>query len=214
MRRPLLLVLALLAIASVPAGAQIICLQGCPQVNNSIVPSCIMLVGHDGNGVPDPAGRFSVIVRDLANNPVPGTVVRIDLTGASELHLCSTQSPGLTVSAVPGNMWVQRPADATRTFTADLLGGSNGTGNATTPLHGGRVYANGVLIGLPTVSAVDLDGSGGVGINDLASWLFDFGTGNAYGRDDYDCSESVGINDFSMLLFSYGGAQSIASCSP
>ena len=103
-------------------------------------------------------------------------------------------------------------ADGSASFT--LLGGSNGTGNAVTLQGAGRVFANGSQIGNPTVSAFDLDGENGVGINDLSVWLGDFGTPNnpAFGRSDFDCNHADGINDFSVLLSAFGSLAQTESC--
>ena len=79
-------------------------------------------------------------------------------------------------------------------------------------MNAGRIYANGVLIGSPTVSAYDLDGANGVAINDLSAWLTDFGSGIQYGRSDYDCSGSVSINDLSLWLTLFGNSASQESC--
>ena len=102
--------------------------------------------------------------------------------------------------------------DVTGSVTFTVLGGSNGAGNATTLLGGGRIYANGTLIASPTVAAYDLDGSSGVGANDLSAWLTDFGLGQPYGRSDFDCSGGVGANDLSFWLTEFGAGTSAASC--
>ena len=183
-----------------------------PSPGNSTVPGCITLVGSLA-GVPDAAaGQFTVVVRDLANNPLNGASVWIDLSGCPDLRLCSNQlDPGATVTC---------PAKTTRKFTNitgsvtfTVLGGSNGGGNASTLLAGGKIYANGTLIGSPTVAAYDLDSASGVGANDLSAWLTDFGLGSPYGRSDFDCSGGIGANDLSLWLTEYGNGTSTSSCS-
>src|SRR5580765_3777542 len=184
-------------------------MAGVPSPGNSVTPPCIHLV-RSASGVADPNGSFSVTVRDLANNPLNGASVVVDLSGCTDLTLCSDQrDAGATVNCA---------AKTTRKFTNlagqvsfIVLGGSNGSGNATTLLAGAKIYANGTLIGSPTAAAFDLDGASGVGINDLSCWLTDFGTiGNpAFGRSDYDCSGSVGINDLSVWLTEFGNATSV-----
>ena len=142
-----------------------------------------------------------------------GASVVVDLSGCTDLAICSDQ---LDAGAL-----VNCAAKTTRKFTNlagqvsfIVLGGSNGSGNATTLLVGAKIYANGTLIGSPTAACFDLDGSNGVGINDLSCWLTDFGTfGNpAFGRADFDCSGSVGINDLSVWLTEFGAGTSAASC--
>jgi hypothetical protein len=187
-------------------------MAGVPSPGNSVTPPCISLVGNLA-GVPDAAGSFTVTVRDLANNPLNGSSVVVDLSGCTDLSMCADQlDAGATVNCA---------AKTTRKFTNlagqvsfIVLGGSNGSGNATTLLAGAKIYANGTLIGSPTAAAFDLDGINGVGINDLSAWLTDFGTfGNpAFGRSDYDCSGGVGINDLSVWLSEFGAGTSQASC--
>jgi len=181
-----------------------------PSKDNSTVPGCISLVGSLA-GVPDGIGQFTVVVKDLANNPLNGASVVIDLASCHDLAICNDQ--------LDANATVNCGAKTTRKFTNGLgsvsfivLGGSNGAGNATTLLNGGRVFANGTLIGSPTVSAFDLDGSAGVGANDLSAWLTDFGSGQNFGRSDYDCSNNIGANDLSLWLTEFGNGTSASSC--
>ena len=172
-------------------------------------------MGSNG-GVPDAVGSFTVTVVDLANNPLDRVSVVIDFSGCTDIAICSDQ---LDAGAL-----VNCAAKTTRKFTNPagqvtfiVLGGSNGSGNATTLLGGARIYASGVLIAMPTASVFDLDSFDGVGINDLSVWLTDFGTfGNpAFGRSDYDCSGSVGINDLSVWLTEFGHQTSVKpSCTP
>ena len=187
-------------------------MAGVPSPGNSTAPPCISLVGSLA-GTADPVGSFTVTVRDLANNPLNGASVVVDFSAASDIRICSNQ---LDAGAL-----VNCAAKTTRKFTNlagqvtfIVLGGSNGSGNATTLLGGARIYANGTLIASPTASVFDLDGSNGVGINDLSVWLTDFGTtGNpAFGRSDFDCSGTVGINDLSVWLTEFGLGSSAASC--
>ena len=183
---------------------------GVPSPANSTVPACLPLVGSS-LGVADPAGAITITVRDLANNPLVGASVVLDMSNAADIAICDDQ---LDAGAL-----VNCAAKTTRKFTDALgqvsftvLGGSNGAGNASSLLNAGRIYANGVLIGSPTVNAFDLDGAGGVGANDLSAWLGDFGTLTPYGRADYDCSGAVGANDLSVWLVLFGNLASGESC--
>jgi len=187
-------------------------MAGVPSPGNSTVPACIRLVGSK-TGVPDPHGSFTVVVRDLANNPINGASVVIDLSGCTDLRMCNDQ---LDASAT-----VNCAAKTTRKFTNVsgsvsfiVLGGSRVPGGPITLQGGGKIYANGTQLSSPTVSAFDLDGGSGVGINDLSVWLTDFGTTGhpPFGRSDYDCNGAVGINDLSVWLTEFGFTTSIASC--
>ena len=156
-------------------------------------------------------GQFTVIVRDLANNPCAGAVIVIDLSGTLDLHFCADQmDPAATVDCARQRVSKVTGADGSAQFT--LLGGSNGGGNASTLLNGGKIFADGTQIQSPTVSAYDLDGSGGVGANDLSAWLGDFGSGNPYGRSDYDCSGNIGANDLSLWLNAFASGAMATSC--
>ena len=186
-------------------------MAGVPSAGNSTTPSLIPLVGNAG-GVPDGFGTVSITVRDLANNPLVGASVVIDLSLATDLALCDDQ--------LDANALVNCVAKTTRKFTDVLgqvsfvvLGGSNGPGNATSNVNNGRIYANGTLIGSPTVAAYDLDGTNGVAGNDLSAWLTDFAANpTVYGRSDYDDSGAVAGNDLSFWLTRFASAASTASC--
>lgn len=193
------LMVAAAAMANVP----------CPSC--STVPGCFSLVASAA-GVPDSSdGKFCVVVRDLANNPLNGSSVTIDLSNAPDLHLCSDQ---LNVNYIINcaAKTVRQFTDVTGTVCFTLLGGSNGSGNAVELGGAGRIFADGVLIASPGVSSFDLDGAGGVGANDLSALLTDLGSGSAFGRSDYDCSGGIGANDLSIMLTVLGNGGSAESC--
>jgi len=182
---------------------------GVPSPGNSTVPGCFSLVGSSV-GVPDSlAGKFCVTVRDLANNPLNGSSVVVDISNASDLKYCNDQLNANYIQNCAAAT-VRGFTDATGVACFTLLGSSQGA--ASTLGGGGRIFADGVLIGSPGVSAYDLDGAGGVGANDLSIWLIDFGSATPYGRSDYDCSGDVGANDLSLWLITFGGAASAESC--
>lgn len=185
-------------------------MAGVPSPGNSTVPPCITLVGNTA-GVPDPAGSFTVIVRDLANNPLNGASVVIDLSGCTDIAICSDQLDAAAIVNCAAKT-TRKFTDITGTVSFIVLGGSNGAGNATTLLGGAKIFANGTLIGSPTASTFDLDGASGVGANDLSAWVTDFGSGQSFGRSDYDCSGSIGANDLSLWVTEFGGGASAASC--
>jgi len=185
-------------------------MAGVPSEGNSTKPACITLVGELA-GVPDAAaGQFTVIVRDLANNPLNGASVVIDLSNIPDLAICDDQlDANATVNCAAKT--TRKFTDITGSVTFTVLGGGSGVPYSTL-LNGGRIYANCTLIGSPTVAAYDLDGQSGVGANDLSGWLTIFGGGLAIGAADYDCSGSVGANDLSLWLTQFGNGTSAASC--
>jgi hypothetical protein len=191
-------------------AAPSLALSSPPTPANDTSPSCISLVGTNGS-TPAPGGEFTVICRDLANNPMAGAVVVIDLSGCPEVFLCADQlDPAVTVDCAHKTASKLTAADGSVHFT--LLGGSNGAGNAVTLLGGGRIFKNGTLIQAPTVSTFDLDGANGVGAGDLSAWLTDFGLGISYGRSDYDCNGTVGASDLSFWLTAFGSGTMTVSC--
>ncbi len=193
-----LLLLASAALANVPCAS-------C-----STAPDCIQLVGSNG-GVPDGHGTLSIVVRDLANNPINFASVVIDLSLCPDLAICNDQ---LDANALVncGAKTTRKFTDVTGAVSFTVLGHSNGSGNAS-ELHGfGRIFANGTLLRSPTISAFDLDGLSGVGAGDLSAWLGDFASGQPYGRADYDCTGSTGAGDLSVWLGVFGAGQSTSSC--
>lgn len=199
-----LLVSAWLAVAT-PVHA-----QGVPSPANSTAPSYIALMGRTGGAV-SPLGGFEVVVRDLANNPVAGARIVVDLGLCTDLHLCADpQEAGTTVDCV--NRRVSRLTDAAGQAHFTLLGGSVGVTADRSPHHMGRIFWEGKLIAAPTVAAYDLDGANGLGVNDLSVWLDDFGSTLDIGRSDYDGSGSVGANDLSFWLAVFGSDTCLESC--
>ena len=183
---------------------------GVPSPANSSVPACVPLVGSS-LGVADPAGLITITVRDLANNPLSGASVVIDASGAADIAICADQLDAAALVNCAAKT-TRKFTDALGQVTFTVLGGSNGLGNASSGMNAGKIYANGVLIGSPTITSVDLDGASGVAGNDLAVWLGDFGTLNAYGRSDFDCSGAIGGNDLSVWLVAFGNLASGESC--
>lgn len=175
----------------------------CPGGNNSLIPRCIAVVGTIA-GVVDPAGEFTVTVRDEFNNPCPDREVLVDFSayGAfpNDIRISATQPFG--GQAVIGNA-VRRVTDANGVATFDILGGAHNLGDSPGIGAGGAtIIANGVSLGSVTVQAFDQDLTGGITANDLSLWLSDkFGPGAPYyGRSDYDCNGSLGANDLSVWV--------------
>ena len=183
-----------------------------PSPNNSIAPECITLVGSNGGVPAHGLGEFLVIIRDLANNPIPNTPVTVDLSACPDLELCSDQlDPAMIVGC--GSKLFTKFTDVTGSVHMTLLGGSNGSGGAIELHNAGRIYyGGGILIKAPTVSALDLDGVLGLGSSDLSAWLGDFFTGTPFGRADYDCSGSIGAGDLSVWLGAFASQAITASC--
>jgi len=198
-RKATFIVASGLLIASV-AGA------GVPSPANTTAPNNVNLIGNSA-GVSDVAGAFSVVVRDLANNPISGSSVVADFSGSADGHVCSTQDAGLTVNCAART--VRGATDGTGTVSFKIQGG--GAGNGSDIGAKGKFYADGVLIKSFSVGIYDLDGIGGVGTGDLSKWLTDFGSA-AYARSDFDGNGAVGPGDLSLWLTVFGAGGSASSC--
>jgi hypothetical protein len=199
---------AMLAALPAIAGAA----AGVPSPPNSILPNGIRVVGRDGAGAVDPSGAFTVTVRDLANNPRAGVVVRVEFRDCANVRLCSQQGPGVTaMSCGPGNPWVEGITGADGTWTATVLGCSAGTpAEATSGCA--SIYAESVLQGYCIVTTLDLAGCDGANAADLSAWLADFFSGEARQRGDFDYSGSLGANDLSVWIRAFVGARSVRNC--
>ena len=189
------------AMASVPSAA------------NSTVPTGIKLVGTSG-GVADPLGQFTVTVRDLAGSLIPNSAVVIDVSGNTpDIKIQSTQPfAGLTTDCTTKTVRALTNVGGVATFR---IVGRSTPGAAATFLKG-KIFADGVLLtpsGI-TIAAYDLDGSGGVGANDLSVWVGDFLGSIPAGRSDLDFSGGLGANDLSVWVGGFLGAGSTASATP
>lgn len=184
-----------------------------PSLRNSSVPACIAVTGHDASGVSDPIGEFTVVERDLANQPVRNGLIVVDFSGVTELRLCTDDhDPNEIVDC--GTRTVRRFTDANGVARFRVTGWSVATpGTPGTSWNGGKIFADGVLLGSPSASIYDLDKSG-LSAGDLSAWLADFFSGNNAARDDYDCSGGLGANDLATWLSAYFANGSLANCSP
>ena len=213
------LVAACATLSSCPiAGAQ--CPSGglgvpCPA--NSEIPCVIKLVGSTA-GIADAPGRFTVVVRDFANNPVQGADVSVDLGSCFDTRIATPQPfPGITVTCNGSGAVVHGTTDASGQAVFRIAGG----GKLTTPGSPGAgigcatIAAGTMTLGNVTVSAFDLNGVGGVNPADLSLFLndsFAYAASATYvGRSDYNCTNSINPADFSMLIATSIGFGSTSS---
>jgi hypothetical protein len=200
-RRPARLAIFLAALVSFAVALNVG--ADTPEPPNASMPCQIHLVGMAG-GAADPAGEFSVVVRDLAQNPMAGVALHIVLNDCTDLRVAVIQPhPGVTVDCSSGPVGTVRAVtDASGTGTFRIVGGArNPTGAA--PGAGfqcARVYADGVFLGRVNVGAFDQNGVSGVGPADLSVWLTDFYSGVYVGRSDFDCTHTLSPVDLSRLL--------------
>ena len=216
-RRDLFRMLCCAAVCTLGAWPAAAWSQQVPSPANSTAPAFIRLVGHDGNGIVDPAGRFTVVIRDLANNPIANTVVRVELNG-SDLRMSSTPAlPWLHVDCATRSVWGLTDTQGRLEFA--ILGYAHnpfgaGTGAAA---GGARIleYPPGVPCCGPgginlinsTVTAADHDGDG-LDVLDVARFFGDLGTGTYFGRSDHNQGGTVDVVDFAILLMYLGTGRS------
>jgi hypothetical protein len=134
-------------------GAPVEAIAGGPSIMLSTTPRVIHVVGTQ-SGVPDAAtGRFTVVVRDLAANPVPYATVQVDFSSCPDVVICADQlDPEVTVY---GNGSLSKHAGSDGSVTLTILG--RGTGAPPQCLASAcAIYGGGFLIGRPLVSTYDL----------------------------------------------------------
>jgi hypothetical protein len=182
-----------------------------PSAANSSSPAAIRLVGANGTTPDATAGQFTIVVRGLSNNPIPSALVSIDFSQCPDIELCTDQSDANETVTCAGKL-VRKITNTSGAVQFVILGSSHGPADASMALERVRVFANGVLIGEPAPSAFDLDGSSGVGADDLSAWLTDFGSGLNTTRADYDGDGTVGAADLSEWLTGFGAGGSTQSC--
>lgn len=180
--------------------------------SKSTMPTAISLVGSSTSGA-DPAGSFSVVARDLAGNPHNSVDIEIDFSQCPDFVLCTDQlDPAMTLDCAAHAVHKSTGFTNTGSVTFSILGGSRSAALPSTEVAHARIFGDGVLLGRPVVSAFDLDGAGGVGIDDLSVWLSDFGTTREIGRSDFDHDGHVSINDLSVWISVFGAGRSADGC--
>jgi hypothetical protein len=173
------------------------------------VPRCITLVGL-ADGVADPVGAFMVVTRSSGNNPVSNVNVEVSFMDCADVRIGAQQAAGITVDVARRS--VRAITDATGAARFTLSGAAMGA--AGSGVQSAKIYADGMYLGSVTVRALDLDGSGGVGLADFALLASDFYSETYVGRSDFDCSGTVGMVDLSIWaasFYSHHSAQSPAA---
>jgi hypothetical protein len=201
----ILVALGLVAATSATAGI--------PSAANCDVPTYIKIVGT-ALTVPDPAGTFSIVVRDIGNFPVANSNVILDFTGCTDMELCEIGS--LVCRQVSGT------TDALGVVTFTIVGAAKhpgGTGWATPGPGCISITADTYPIGVASANNYDLNGAlggsgNGVGITDLPLWLQDWngGAGTYKPRSDYNQNGAVAITDLPPWLVLWGQFKSVSGC--
>ena len=168
---PVLLVLAVPAVAGVPAPPP-----------TSTVPSC--LAACPMGDIP-----FTVTVRDIAANPIAGATVVLDFMLCPGAYLCELPPPPYDLDLV--NRRISSTTDATGKVTIPLhVGGTGGAGSV-------RLYADGVLLALYALASTDQNGDGYT-LNSVYYGdgdLFSAKEGTNDPTADFDCDGLVDYDD-------------------
>ena len=191
MRRPLRTLLCLLAIAlAVPGAAR----AAIPSAANSTYPACLALC---------PLGDLpiTVVVRDIANNPVAGSVVVLDFSQAPGAHICEPWPyDPYTVNVSARTILATTDAAGTIVIPA-RVGGTAAAGSV-------KLYADGVFLRAYALASPDQDGNGAVydgppvGGNDIALFTPKLGTADL--TADFTCDGVVNEDDRIIIYYHYG----------
>jgi hypothetical protein len=173
-----------------------------PSAALSSIPSHVVMVGRLAALADTGLGSFTIVVRDLTNNPVGHATVEFRVLNCEGARLAADPlQAGVTARcATHGYTAV---TDVNGVVRMCLLGGGT-IGSAPGAGACGQVYAAGVLLGFTSVAMFDLDGTGGININDVSLWLSDFGLNEPISRSDFDGDGAVDINDLSVWLEAWG----------
>jgi hypothetical protein len=195
-----------------------VAMAGVPSASNSTVAPTFVRLNVNKVGVPDTLGANNTVVitiRDLANNPVIGSNVVIDISAcaAADMRLGNNQYNANYIVNCTGKT-VGGYTNAAGQVRFTLIGGSTGSTVSPIGIGCGRIYADGVLISSPTVPAYDLNNAGGLGAADVGVLLGDIGAYIAggsvpaavRGRSDLDGNASLGAADLGILLAGIGRA--------
>lgn len=206
-------------LASVCSLAHALCPHQCPEpgtwvpwYGNSTVPSLIRVAGFGADGVLDPLSEVTIVVRDLANNPLAGALVSFDFSGCAPATICAVSSSTCHELDVP-NQRVHTVTDANGVVTLRFAGTANNPGGA--PALGDELvelFVCGTLLASRPAVFFDMNGGDGVGAGDLSAWLTDFNMISIWLRGDYDGNGALGANDLSLWLTAAGTGRSALGC--
>jgi hypothetical protein len=191
-------------------------MAGVPSPANSTKSSnCIRYVASKAGPIADPAGLFTVTVKDLVPNPIPNSQVVIDFSGCGDTHAANqaSQEPALNLVVDGTNKTVRALTNGSGVATFKIVGGVTASRTPVGATNCAKVYADGVLLSSVSVNAFDQDGVAGVALADLALWAGDLYGGASQQRSNYDCSASapiVALPDLSIWAVDYYSTQPLS----
>lgn len=168
------------ALSLVPsARAQVA--SGVPASSNSTIPACV---------VASPDGTFlsSIVVRDLASNPISESQVTLDFSSCATFVPCSFPCAGCT--AFPASHTIVKFTDVNGVAAFDLRMGG------TCPNERVTIFADGVLLGTAAFSSLDQNGDLSVTGADMLRVQAAIVSGDL--SADFDCSGTVTTTDLTI----------------
>jgi hypothetical protein len=129
--------------------------RGDPGPVNGTFPACVRLVASNGTQAPQQFGVFEVVMLDIASNPVPGALMRVDFFAIPELIIAADQPDPEAIVDCAGKS-VSKVTDANGRAVFCIVGASTNAVPGVTLLNGCRIYGNGRLCAFPTANAFDL----------------------------------------------------------
>ena len=176
-------------LAAAPAPAQDV--AAVPSAANCTLPACM-------GSSPDGSFVSTIIVRDIANNPVAGSHLTLDFSSCGIFVPCTFPCAGC--AAHTSSRTVTKTADANGVATFDLrVGGACGNERVT-------ISADGVYLGTAAFTPLDQNGDLSVTGADLVRVQVAESTGDL--SCDFDCSGTVTAADYNIANAHLG-----ASCS-
>jgi hypothetical protein len=137
-----------------------------------------------------PLGDMPIVVtvRDIANNPVAGSLVQLDFSACPGYYVCSPPYDAYTYDAATHRISLVTDANGTANFLL-RVGGVCGAG-------GVKIYASGVFLASYALASPDQDGDGFT--SNLLNNDHTFFYAKLGGTDptaDFDCDGDVDVDD-------------------
>lgn len=189
------------------AGAPLASAAGFPTPANATIPSFVPLVGSDGTRADSAIGHVRVVIRDIANNPIPDAIVIFDFKSSPEIRLAvDPLDPRLLVDCARRTVTTRTGPDgvASATIMGSWACCSGAGGPSQVDISG-----DWGLLGRRPVCVYDLNGYDGFNLADLSLWSRDYFSATNPARSDYDGDGRVGIADLARwgaAFFGFGSS--------
>jgi len=184
---------------------------GVPGPGNWRLPAHVTLVGLGPAGPDSAVGHVTCTILDLANGPVPGTVVTLDFSSCSDIAIVSDQRDPRLFTNCPARS-VSAVADANGVARFTIMGSGK-----MAPAHSPqslRIYGDGIYGGSASVAVLERDRSGGLTLADMSFWAADYFSGANPERADLDAVTGVNLLDLSVWAGAYFSGSNAYTAGP